>query len=145
MYLRKNKVRLGDGHRLYYSIAHNVWHPRANGMRPKSRRVPMANLGSENDVDPTVAREIVIALVRCMPRPGWRRGEGRAATLRLALSVRRLEPLLRMLASRELGLSEHVPHAQERASILEALIRDQIASPHGDLSTERLRASLELR
>jgi hypothetical protein len=49
--------------------------------------------------------------------------------MRIAQEIRKIEPFLKALASRKLGLAEHLPPHPERAEILEALIRDKLSDP----------------
>ncbi len=129
MYLRKNKVRCGDTRRTYLSIAHNVWWAGDGTKKAQSRPIVVASFGAEEKVDVELARDLVAAVERCAPKYRVRRGEGRAATMRVAQEVRKIEPFLKVLASRKLGLSQHLPPHPERGVILDALIRDKLAEP----------------
>ena len=129
MYLRRNKVRCGETRRTYLSIAHNVWWRGENGKKAQSRPIVISSFGVEDKVDVELARDLVAAVERCAPKYNARRGEGKAATMRVAQEVRKIEPFLKMLASRKLGLREHLPTHPERGAILDALIRDKLADP----------------
>ncbi|MGB1012522.1 MAG: hypothetical protein ACPG4T_00195 [Nannocystaceae bacterium] len=129
MYLRKNKVRCGETRRTYLSIAHNVWWAGDGTKKAQSRPIVVASFGAEEKVDVELARDLVAAVERCAPKYRVRRGEGRAATMRVAQEVRKIEPFLKVLASRKLGLSQHLPPHPERGVILDALIRDKLAEP----------------
>ena len=133
MYLRRNKVRCGDSHRTYLSIAHNVWWSHHPGRPAQSRPVVVASFGVEDNVDIDIARDLVQAVEKCAPRLSVPRGEGRAATVRLARELRKIEPFLKRLASHKLGLAQLLPSHPERAEILETLVRDQLneTSEHG--------------
>ncbi len=129
MYLRRNKVRCGESRRTYLSIAHNVWWSGDGNKRAQSRPIVVASFGVEDTVDVELARELVSSVERCAPRLTARRGEGKIATMRVAQEVRKIEPFLKALASRKLGLSGVLPPHPERAQILDALIRDKLSDP----------------
>lgn len=134
MYLRRNKVRCGESRRTYLSIAHNVWWSGEGNKKAQSRPIVVASFGVEDQVDVDLARDLVAAVERCAPKFQVRRGEGKDATMRIAQEIRKIEPFLKVLASRKLGLAEHLPPHPERAAILEALIRDKLSDP-GETST----------
>ncbi|KIG12086.1 hypothetical protein DB30_02060 [Enhygromyxa salina] len=129
MYLRRNKVRCGDSRRTYLSIAHNVWWSGEGNKKAQSRPIVIASFGVEDNVDVELARDVVVAVESSAPRFPFRRGEGKAATVRIAQEVRKIEPFLKVLVSRKLGLAEHLPPHPQRGEILEALIRDKLAEP----------------
>jgi hypothetical protein len=129
MYLRRNKVRCGDSRRTYLSIAHNVWWSGEGNKKAQSRPIVIASFGVEDNVDVDLARDVVVAVENSAPRFPFRRGEGKAATVRIAQEVRKIEPFLKVLVSRKLGLAEHLPAHPQRGEILEALIRDKLAEP----------------
>jgi hypothetical protein len=129
MYLRRNKVRCGESRRTYLSIAHNVWWSGEGNKKAQSRPIVIASFGVEDNVDVDLAREVVTAVENSAPRYPFRRGEGKAATVRVAQEVRKIEPFLKALVSRKLGLAEHLPPHPQRLEILEALIRDKLAEP----------------
>lgn|SRR5690606_14576452 len=129
MYLRRNKVRCGDSRRTYLSIAHNVWWSGEGNKKAQSRPIVIASFGVEDNVDVDLARDVVVAVESSAPRFPFRRGEGKAATVRVAQEVRKIEPFLKALVSRKLGLAEHLPPHPQRGEILEALIRDKLAEP----------------
>jgi hypothetical protein len=130
MYLRRNKeVRCGESRRTYLSIAHNVWWSGEGNKKAQSRPIVVASFGVEDQVDVELARDLVAAVERCAPKFQVRRGEGKDATMRIAQEIRKIEPFLKALASRKLGLAEHLPPNPERAVILEALIRDKLSDP----------------
>lgn len=129
MYLRKNKVRCGESRRTYLSIAHNVWWSGEGNKKAQSRPIVIASFGVEDNVDVELARDVVVAVESSAPRFPFRRGEGKAATVRVAQEVRKIEPFLKVLVSRKLGLAEHLPPHPQRGEILEALIRDKLAEP----------------
>lgn len=129
MYLRRNKVRCGDSRRTYLSIAHNVWWSSDGNKKAQSRPIVIASFGVEDKVDVELARDVVAAVENSAPRYPFRRGEGKAATVRVAQEVRKIEGFLKVLVSRKLGLSEHLPPHPQRGEILEALIRDKLADP----------------
>ena len=129
MYLRRNKVRCGDSRRTYLSIAHNVWWSGEGNKKAQSRPIVIASFGVEDNVDVELARDVVVAVENSAPRFPFRRGEGKAATVRVAQEVRKIEPFLKVLVSRKLGLAEHLPPHPQRGEILEALIRDKLAEP----------------
>jgi len=129
MYLRRNKVRCGDSRRTYLSIAHNVWWSGEGNKKAQSRPIVIASFGVEDNVDVDLARDVVAAVESSAPRYPFRRGEGKAATVRVAQEVRKIEPFLKALVSRKLGLAEHLPPHPQRGEILEALIRDKLAEP----------------
>lgn len=131
MYLRRNKVRDRNGNRSYLSIAHNVWWSDARSGYAQSRPVVLANLGAEEGIDLDFAREVVAAIERCAPLHLDRRGDAREETLRIAGEIRAIEPFLRVLASRRLGLTELFPPGEARGALLEGLIRDKLADPTG--------------
>ncbi len=135
MYLRKNRVRCGKTRRTYLSIAHNVWWAREGNKRAQSRPVVVASFGSEEKVDPEIARELVVAVERAAPPIATGRGKSREATLRIAREVRRIEPFLKLLASRAFGLGKILPAGPERMAILEALVRAKLAEP--DVPTDK--------
>ncbi|MDC0671381.1 MULTISPECIES: hypothetical protein [Nannocystis] len=89
----------------------------------------MASFGVEDQVDVDLARDLVAAVERCAPKFQIRRGEGKEATMRIAQEIRKIEPFLKVLASRKLGLAQHLPPHPERMVILEALIRDKLSDP----------------
>ena len=129
MYLRRNKVRCGESRRTYLSIAHNVWWLGEGNKKAQSRPIVVASFGVEDQVDVDLARDLVAAVERCAPKFQVRRGEGKDATMRIAQEIRKIEPFLKVLASRKLGLSQHLPPHPERAVILDALIRDKLSEP----------------
>ena len=129
MYLRRNKVRCGDSRRTYLSIAHNVWWSGEGNKKAQSRPIVIASFGVEDKVDVELARDVVNAVESSAPRYPFRRGEGKAATVRVAQEVRKIEPFLKVLVSRKLGLAEHLPPHPQRGEVLEALIRDKLAEP----------------
>ena len=129
MYLRRNKVRCGESRRTYLSIAHNVWWSGEGNKKAQSRPIVIASFGVEDNVDVELARDVVSAVENSAPRYPFRRGEGKAATVRVAKEVRKIEPFLKVLVSRKLGLAQHLPPHPERGQILEALIRDKLAEP----------------
>jgi hypothetical protein len=129
MYLRRNKVRCGDSRRTYLSIAHNVWWSGEGNKKAQSRPIVIASFGVEDNVDVELARDVVVAVESSAPRYPFRRGEGKSATVRIAQEVRKIEPFLKALVSRKLGLAEHLPPHPQRGEILEALIRDKLADP----------------
>ncbi|HRI09024.1 MAG TPA: hypothetical protein PKW35_14480 [Nannocystaceae bacterium] len=145
MYLRRNKVRCGETRRTYLSIAHNVWWAGEGSKKAQSRPIVVASFGVEDQVDIELARDLVAAVERCAPKFPTRRGEGKAATVRIAQEIRKIEPFLKILASRKLGLSQHLPPHPERGAILDALIRDKLAEPESttrDLREEAILSNL---
>lgn len=141
MYLRKNRVRCGDTRRTYLSIAHNVWWSGDNGKKAQSRPVVIASFGVEDKVDVDLAREVVNCVEQCAPKFPNRRGEGKAATMKIAQEIRKVEPFLKVLVSKKLGLAEHLPPGEERIRVLELLIREKLAEPeHGQREAEILTA-----
>ena len=129
MYLRRNKVRCGDSRRTYLSIAHNVWWSGEGNKKAQSRPIVIASFGVEDNVDVDLARDVVAAVESSAPRYPFRRGEGKAATIRIAQEVRKIEPFLKVLVSRKLGLAEHLPPHPQRGEMLEALITAKLAEP----------------
>lgn len=129
MYLRRNKVRCGETRRTYLSIAHNVWWRGENGKKAQSRPIVLASFGVEDKVDVELARDLVASVERCAPKFPVRRGDGKPITMRIAQEVRKIEPFLKALASRKLGLREHLPPHPDRGLILDSLIRDRLADP----------------
>ena len=145
MYLRRNKVRCGETRRTYLSIAHNVWWAGDGAKKAQSRPVVVASFGVEDRVDVDLARELVEAVERCAPKYPVRRGEGKKATMRIAQEIRKIEPFLKVLVSRKLGLRQHLPPGPEREMILDALIRDKLSDPDSitrDLREEAILSSL---
>lgn len=138
MYLRRNRVRCGDTRRTYLSIAHNVWWSGDGTRKAQSRPIVVASFGVEDNVDVDLARELVAAVERCAPKFSSRRGEGKAVTMRIAQEIRKIESFLKVLASRKLGLSQHLPPHPERSEILDTLIRSQLAEPSGAREEEIL-------
>ena len=145
MYLRKNRVRCGDTRRTYLSIAHNVWWSGDGTRKAQSRPIVVASFGVEDNVDIDLARELVAAVERCAPKYPARRGEGKAVTMRIAQEVRKIEPFLKVLASRKLGLSQHLPPHPERGDILDTLIRNQLAEPESGAREEEILTSIRQR
>jgi hypothetical protein len=145
MYLRRNKVRCGESRRTYLSIAHNVWWSGEGNRRAQSRPIVVASFGVEDNVDVELARDLVEAVEKCAPKFPSRRGEGKAVTMRIAQEVRKIEPFLKQLASRKLGLAQHLPPHPERAAILEALIRDRLAEPTTGAREEDILMSIKTR
>jgi hypothetical protein len=145
MYLRRNKVRCGDSRRTYLSIAHNVWWSGEGNRKAQSRPIVIASFGVEDNVDVDLAREIVVAVENCAPKFPVRRGEGKAATMRIAQEVRKIEPFLKTLVSRKLSLSEHLPPGPERSELLEALIRDKLAEPDAGMREDDILATVKGR
>jgi hypothetical protein len=145
MYLRRNKVRCGDSRRTYLSIAHNVWWSGEGNRKAQSRPIVIASFGVEDNVDVDLAREIVVAVENCAPKFPVRRGEGKAATMRIAQEVRKIEPFLKTLVSKKLSLSEHLPQGDQRGEAIEALIRDKLAEPDMGVREEDILASVKGR
>lgn len=145
MYLRRNKVRCGESRRTYLSIAHNVWWTGDGTRKAQSRPIVVASFGVEDGVDLELARDLVEAVEKCAPKFPSRRGEGKHVTMRIAQEVRRIEPFLKMLASRKLGLSQHLPPHPERGLILEALVRDKLAEPGFSAHEEDVLSDIKSR
>lgn len=145
MYLRRNKVRCGETRRTYLSIAHNVWWSGDGTKKAQSRPIVVASFGVEDKVDVDLARDLVQAVEKCAPRYPSRRGEGKQVTMRVAQEIRKIEPFLKMLASRKLNLAEHLPPHPERALVLEALVRDRLAEPTTGAREEEIIADLKTR
>lgn len=145
MYLRRNKVRCGDSRRTYLSIAHNVWWSGDGDKKAQSRPIVVASFGVEDNVDVDLARDLVEVVERCAPKYPARRGDGKQVTMRIAQEVRKIEPFLKVLASRKLGLAEHLPPHPERAAILEALVRDKLAEPETGMREEDVLSSIKNR
>jgi hypothetical protein len=145
MYLRRNKVRCGDTRRTYLSIAHNVWWSGDGTRKAQSRPIVVASFGVEDNVDLDLARDLVNAVEKCAPKYPTRRGEGKQITMRVAQEVRKIEPFLKMLASRKLGLSQHLPPHPDRAVVLEALVRDRLAEPANASREEDIIADIKSR
>jgi hypothetical protein len=106
-----------------------VWWSGEGNKKAQSRPIVVASFGVEDQVDVDLARDLVAAVERCAPKFQIRRGEGKDATMRIAQEIRKIEPFLKVLASRKLGLSQHLPPHPERAVILDALIRDKLSEP----------------
>jgi hypothetical protein len=145
MYLRRNKVRCGDSRRTYLSIAHNVWWSGEGNRKAQSRPIVVASFGVEDNVDVDIARELVAVVEKCAPKFSTRRGEGKAVTMRVAQEVRKIEPFLKLLASRKLGLSQVLPPHPERSTILEALVRDRLAEPTTGTREEDILSHIKSR
>lgn len=146
MYLRRNKVRCGETRRTYLSIAHNVWWSGDGTRKAQSRPIVVASFGVEDNVDVDLARELVDVVEKCAPKYPARRGEGKAVTMRIAQEVRKIEPFLKLLASRKLGLSKILPPSpDERAQILETLVRNQLAEPEQGAREDAILASVRSR
>jgi hypothetical protein len=145
MYLRRNKVRCGDTRRTYLSIAHNVWWSGDGTRKAQSRPIVVASFGVEDNVDVDLARDLVAAVEKCAPKYPTRRGEGKQITMRVAQEVRKIEPFLKMLASRKLGLSQHLPPHPDRSVVLEALVRDRLAEPASTGREEDIIADIKSR
>jgi hypothetical protein len=145
MYLRRNKVRCGETRRTYLSIAHNVWWSGDGTRKAQSRPIVVASFGVEDNVDVDLARELVAVVEKCAPKYPTRRGEGKAVTMRIAQEVRKIEPFLKLLASRKLGLSKILPPHPERAQILETLIRNQLAEPEQGAREDIILANVRSR
>lgn len=143
MYLRRNKVRCGDSRRTYLSIAHNVWWSGEGAKKAQSRPIVVASFGVEDNVDVELARDLVGAVERCAPKYPARRGEGKEATMRIAQEVRKIEPFLKLLASRKLGLAQHLPPHPERGGILEALVRGKLAEPDASMGEEDILSQVK--
>jgi len=143
MYLRRNKVRCGDTRRTYLSIAHNVWWSGDGTRKAQSRPIVLASFGVEDNVDIDLARELVAAVERCAPKMPTRRGEGKTMTMRVAQEVRKIEPFLKVLASRRLDLARLLPPHPERDQILDALVRNQLAEPSQGPRDEEILASVQ--
>jgi hypothetical protein len=145
MYLRRNKVRCGETRRTYLSIAHNVWWSGDGTRKAQSRPIVVASFGVEDNVDVDLARELVSVVEKCAPKYATRRGEGKAMTMRVAQEVRKIEPFLKLLASRKLGLAKILPPHPERGQILETLVRTQLAEPEQGAREDVILASVRSR
>lgn len=145
MYLRRNKVRCGDTRRTYLSIAHNVWWSGDGTRKAQSRPIVVASFGVEDNVDLDLARDLVTAVQNTAPKFPTRRGEGKAVTMRIAQEIRKIEPFLKILASRKLDLSRILPSHPERGDILETLIRNQLAEPTSGAHEEMILQSVRSR
>lgn len=145
MYLRRNKVRCGETRRTYLSIAHNVWWSGDGTRKAQSRPIVVASFGVEDNVDLEIARELVQVVEKCAPKYPARRGEGKQVTIRIAQEIRKIEPFLKMLASRKLNLSEHLPPHPERSVVLETLVRDKLAEPATGAREEEILSSIRSR
>ena len=145
MYLRRNKVRCGETRRTYLSIAHNVWWSGDGTRKAQSRPIVVASFGVEDNVDVDLARELVSVVEKCAPKYPARRGEGKAVTMRVAQEVRKIEPFLKLLASRKLGLSRILPPHPERGQILETLVSNQLAEPEQGAREDQILANVRQR
>lgn len=145
MYLRRNRVRCGDTRRTYLSIAHNVWWSGDGTRKAQSRPIVVASFGVEDNVDVDLARELVASVERCAPKYPARRGEGKAVTMRVAQEVRKIEPFLKVLASRKLGLAQHLPPHPEREQVLDTLVRNQLAEPETGAREEEILTKIRTR
>ena len=145
MYLRRNKVRSGETRRTYLSIAHNVWWSGDGTRKAQSRPIVVASFGVEDNVDVDLARELVSVVEKCAPKYPARRGEGKAVTMRVAQEVRKIEPFLKLLASRKLGLSRILPPHPERGQILETLVSNQLAEPEQGAREDQILANVRQR
>lgn len=145
MYLRRNRVRCGETRRTYLSIAHNVWWSGDGTRKAQSRPIVVASFGVEDNVDIELARDLVAAVERCAPKLPSRRGEGKAVTMRIAQEVRKIEPFLKVLASRKLGLAEHLPPHPERSEILDTLIRNELAQPETGVREDEILSRIRDR
>lgn len=99
----------------------------------------------EDNVDIDLARDLVAAVERCAPKFPSRRGEGKQVTMRIAQEVRKIEPFLKVVASRKLGLASVLPAHPERGQILETLIRAQLAEPVSAAREEEIMESVRSR
>lgn len=126
MYLRKNKNKASRGGATYLSIAHNVWLPGKNNKKGQSRPIIIASLGNEASSDIDIARDVVSAIGTILPQFYSARGEDKLPGILAAKEIRRIEPFLKSLVSRELALSKHFPSNSNRVEVLESFIRERI-------------------
>jgi hypothetical protein len=105
----------------------------------------VASFGVEDNVDVDLARDLVEAVEKCAPKYPTRRGDGKQVTMRIAQEIRKIEPFLKMLASRKLRLSEHLPPHPDRSSILEALVRDRMAEPASGTREDEILSHIKSR
>ncbi|MGB1699884.1 MAG: hypothetical protein ACPHRO_08025 [Nannocystaceae bacterium] len=144
MYLRKNKVKVGEQRRTYLSVAHNVWWTGRNNKTPQSRPVVLASFGAEEKTDVALAEELVAIIESVSPRYGLRRGDGKDATMRLAREIRRIEPFLKLITRREFGFAECLPSENtERTFLLENLVRERLAIGEDLRGEEELLGQLQ--
>lgn len=149
MYLRKNRVRSGAGHRIYLSVAHNVWSASEGGDgRCQSRPVSLLSLGRAEQVDRIVAEEIVMALEQVYGRQSHFRGSTERKIRNTAHEVRRKhQPELKTLASHAYGLRARIPEHEDRIAYLTALIQARSLEPerssYRDESSSSAIAGLE--
>jgi hypothetical protein len=104
--------------------------------------VVVASFGAEEQVDVELAHDLVAAVERSAPKSLGRRGEGKEVTLRVAQEVRRIEPFLRALASRRLGLASILPPHPERSQVLETLVRAKLAEPEVGVREDEILSSI---
>lgn len=146
MYLRKNKVKVGDNRRTYLSIAHNVWWTGRNNKTPQSRPVVLASFGAEEKTDVALAQELVAIVESVSPRYGLRRGDGKDATMRLAREIRRIEPFLKLITRRDFGFGAALPAEESaRTFLLENLLRERLALGENLSSEEELLRQIQGR
>jgi len=120
-----------------------VWWSGEGNKKAQSRPIVVASFGVEDQVDIDLARDLVAAVERCAPKFQIRRGEGKEATMRIAQEIRKIEPFLKVLASRKLDLARHLPPHPERMAILEALIRDKLSDPTEVAREDAILSSLK--
>ena len=146
MYLRKNKVKVGEQRRTYLSIAHNVWWTGRGDRSAQSRPVVLASFGAEEKTDVALARELVSVVESVSPRYGLRRGDGKEATMKMAREIRRIEPFLKLLTRREFGFADCLPPEETaRTFLLENLLRERLAIGEQLASEEELLAQIQGR
>ena len=146
MYLRKNKVKVGEKRRTYLSVAHNVWWTGRNSKGPQSRPVVLASFGAEEKIDVTLAEELVAIIENVSPRYGLRRGGGKEATMRLAREIRRIEPFWKLITRREFGFADCLPSENaDRTFLLENLVRERLAIGEDLRCEEELLGQLQSR
>ena len=98
---RKGRGRLTEKETTYLSIAHNVVEDSPKGKRTKP--VVFANLGPEENISGEMARSLAGAFERYAAK---RLGEKptKAEVAKVALETRATSPVVRLLASKELGM-----------------------------------------
>ncbi|MEX1369066.1 MAG: hypothetical protein AB1Z98_38420 [Nannocystaceae bacterium] len=122
-----------------------MWWSGDGTRKAQSRPIVVASFGVEDNVDVDLARELVASVERCAPKYPARRGEGKAVTMRVAQEVRKIEPFLKVLASRKLGLAQHLPPHPEREQVLDTLVRNQLAEPETGAREEEILTKIRTR
>ena len=121
MYLRRDRKHLGKKKRVtYLSIAHGITEDSPLGKR--SKPIVFANLGNEEKIDQKMAKQLQRSLDKYIEERWGSKPPSKREVIETAREVRKHEPVLRMLATKDLGMRLLLEAAWRELGIGEALV-----------------------